>query len=266
MEHLLNIMARLRDPENGCPWDLEQDFHTILPYTIEETYEVAEAIRTQDIPALREELGDLLLQVIFHSQIAKDKNLFCFDDVVQQLSSKLVSRHPHVFGDENAAAAQDVNAIWERQKAKEKPPGSSVLDDVPQALPALMRAQKLQKRAAKIGFDWPDTKSVLEKLDEEIIETSDALNEYTASPCPAHYDHLEEEIGDLLFVMVNLARKAGFDAEEALNKANHKFIRRFMFVEQQYENDKKNNSLDQLESYWQQAKIMERQVTKVPSE
>lgn len=257
MEKLLEIMARLRDPEHGCPWDLEQDFHTIIPYTLEETYEVIEAIRQDNMDALCEELGDLLLQVVFYAQIAKDKNIFCFSDVVEKVSTKLISRHPHVFGDEQALAATDVTAIWEHRKQQEKQ-HQSVLDDIPMALPALMRAQKIQKRAAKIGFDWPDCTAVFDKLHEEVAEIDAALKDYQQSPSPANDAALEDEIGDLLFVAVNLARKANIDAEQALSKANQKFIRRFAFVEQGYHDDPENRSLERLEEYWQQAKATEK--------
>lgn len=262
MDWLLKIMAQLRDPDHGCPWDIEQDFSTILPFTIEETYEVADAIRQGDMNALKEELGDLLLQVVFLSQIASDKKLFCFEDVVEGISTKLISRHPHIFGTETAKEAEDaedVKKIWEQQKSREKPAlKSGLLADVPLAFPALMRAQKLQKQAAKIGFDWPDCQAVFEKLQEEVAETSQALEEHVQSPSPATLAHLEEEIGDLLFVAVNLARKAGLSAEDTLMKANCKFTNRFNYVEQQYEKNKENSSLEQLEIYWQQAKQQER--------
>ena len=258
MDKLLKIMAQLRDPDHGCPWDIEQDFSTIVPYTIEEAYEVAEAVRQNDMKALREELGDLLLQVVFHSQIAKDKKIFSFEDVVSDISTKMINRHPHVFGTETASASSDVNTIWERQKDAEKSPTNGLMAEVPLAFPALMRAQKLQKKAAKIGFDWPDCPAVFEKLEEEVAETQEALEAHTQAPCSATLAHLEEEIGDVLFVVVNLARKAGLNAEDALMKSNQKFINRFNYVEQQYEKNKEKSSLEQLEIYWQAAKALEK--------
>lgn len=217
-------MACLRDPERGCPWDKEQDFKSIVKYTIEEAYEVADAIEGGDMDALKEELGDLLLQVIYYTQMATEDALFHFDDVAKSVADKMISRHPHVFGDKdsapNAKSADDVTAIWEAQKDKEKT-GSGALDGVTKGLPALLRAHKLQKKAAKVGYEWPNAEGAFEKLEEEIQEFKDASDP----------THKEEEFGDLLFCLVNYGRMQGINAEEALRKANKKFITRFEGME-----------------------------------
>ncbi|PZP84909.1 MAG: nucleoside triphosphate pyrophosphohydrolase [Azospirillum brasilense] len=253
---LLAIMARLRDPNGGCPWDLEQDFSTIAPYTIEEAYEVADAIARGDMQELQGELGDLLLQVVFHSQMAGEKGLFDFEAVAQSINDKMIRRHPHVFSQEEITTAQQQTGNWERIKQaerKEKQKGR-VLDDVPAALPALMRAQKLQKRAARVGFDWPDVAGVLDKLHEE-------LDEARAAIASGDRAHIAEEIGDLLFSVVNLARFMDVDAEDALRAANQKFTRRFEAVEDGVAasgNAWDATTLDEMEALWKQAKEAER--------
>jgi MazG family protein len=227
MQKLLDIMAALRDPVRGCPWDREQSFATIAPYTIEEAYEVADAIDRQDMAALREELGDLLLQVVFHARMAEEGGAFGFDDVVNAIADKLVRRHPHVFGDEHVASAAEQRDAWEALKAREQGRDAGgaqrVLGGVAQALPALSRAAKLGRRAAGVGFDWPDMAGVLEKVREETLEVEEAARNDRA--------RLAEEIGDLLFAVANLARHADVDPEEALRLANRKFEARFDAVE-----------------------------------
>jgi nucleoside triphosphate diphosphatase len=198
IEKLIEVMAQLRNPDGGCPWDLQQDFKSIAPYTIEEAYEVADAIAKGDMTELQEELGDLLLQPIYHAQMAKEAGHFDINDVIDGITNKMIERHPHVFGDKKAKSASDVNVIWDNQKAKEKT-HDSVLDAVPKALPALLRAKKLQSKAAKVGFEWKKLDDVLDKLEEELGE----LREAVASGDVAHK---QEEFGDLLFVLVNFAR------------------------------------------------------------
>ena len=260
---LLMVMARLRDPKTGCPWDIEQDFSTIAPYTIEEAYEVADAIADNDMMELREELGDLLLQVVFHAQMAEELQLFTFNDVAQSITDKMIARHPHVFGDGDAKTPDNVNQTWEKLKAAERArkadqKGSttpSALDGVASALPALMRAEKLTKRAARVGFDWPDIEQVFDKLAEEIGELR---AEMTENPVQ---DRLEDELGDMLFVMANLARKMKIDPEVALRRANHKFTRRFQFIEKELAHMGKTpdqSSLDEMDGLWNAAKIAER--------
>jgi nucleoside triphosphate diphosphatase len=228
---LVTVMARLRDPESGCPWDLEQSFETVAPYTLEEAYEVAEAVRKGNRDELKDELGDLLLQVVFHAQMAQDEASFTIDDVIAAIVDKMVRRHPHVFGSASVADADAQTRAWEAQKADERRAKArdegrtvSALDGVALALPALQRAEKLQKRAARVGFDWPTPEAVLEKIDEEVAEVRDAL-------ASGDVDHTREEIGDVLFVMANLARKCGIDPEAALRQANTKFERRFHAME-----------------------------------
>ena len=229
-DRLREIMAQLRDPETGCPWDIEQDFASIAPYTIEEAYEVADAIEREDFADLKDELGDLLLQVVFHSQMAAEAGHFTVDDVAQAINDKMVRRHPHVF---EAADGRDANGqteAWETIKAKERASkqgtteSASALDGVARALPALMRAEKLQKRAARTGFDWTEPRDILSKLDEETREVTDAID-------GGNIDEIEDEIGDLLFVAANLARRFKLDPEIALRKANAKFERRFRAME-----------------------------------
>jgi tetrapyrrole methylase family protein/MazG family protein/ATP diphosphatase len=229
IETLIAIMARLRDPEGGCPWDLQQSFRTILPYTLEEAYEVAEAIENQDLPGLRGELGDLLFQVVFHARMAEEQGAFAFPDVVRAICEKMIRRHPHVFGDADLNDEAAVRANWEREKAAERADkgleGGGVLAGVAQALPALVRAEKLQRRAASVGFDWESIEGVFDKVREELEECRETLL--------AHADPTERvhEIGDLLFSCVNLARHMGVDAEQALRAANHRFEGRFARVE-----------------------------------
>lgn len=253
MQRLLEIMAQLRNPQGGCPWDLEQNFATIVPYTIEEAYEVADAIAREDRNDLREELGDLLLQVVFHAQMAKEEGSFSFEDVAAAISEKMLRRHPHVFGDAvvKDAAAQTEN--WEAIKSaerKNKAKDASVLEDVPPALPALLRAQKLQSRAARVGFDWPNVSGVIEKIREELMEVEQALLAQNKAA-------IEEELGDLLFAVVNLARFQGVDAENALRGTNQKFIRRFHYIEAQLATLGKTpaeSTLNEMGEYWEKAK------------
>ncbi|HEY8191683.1 MAG TPA: nucleoside triphosphate pyrophosphohydrolase [Alphaproteobacteria bacterium] len=223
---LREVMARLRNPDGGCPWDLAQDFKTIAPYTIEEAYEVADAIDRGDMNDLRDELGDLLLQVVYHAQMAFEARHFNFDDVVAGVTAKMIHRHPHVFGDGKAATTEDVNVLWEQRKDKEskRQKAESILDDVPTALPAIKRAQKLQNRAARVGFEWPEVSQVLDKMEEEIAEMREAL-------AGGKKDEILDELGDLFFVLTNFGRMLGTDCEEALRHANNKFTRRFKGVE-----------------------------------
>ena len=220
---LLAVMSRLRDPDNGCPWDLQQDFSTIAPYTIEEAYEVADAIERHAYDELEGELGDLLLQVVFHAQMAHESGLFDFDDVARAIAEKMIRRHPHVFGDDGADTPEAVKAGWEATKAAERGPDASALDGVARALPALMRAQKLSARAARTGFDWTGPDAVVTKIHEELAEVAERDEQ--------DVDGRREEIGDLLFAVVNYARHLGVDAEEALRAASTKFERRFRQVE-----------------------------------
>ena len=259
IDRLLKIMEDLRHPENGCPWDKEQTFETIAPYTIEEAYEVAEAIKNNDQQSLKGELGDLLFQIVFYAQMSKENGGFDFDDIAEKISDKMVKRHPHVFGRKEIQSLEEQTIAWEDHKALErsentdKTPGT--LDGVAIALPALLRAQKLQKRAARVGFDWPNIEPVIEKIREEIEEVTDALK------FDGNKGHIAEEIGDLLFACVNLARHADIDAEQALMDGNDKFQRRFQFIELQLnENGKKFQecSLDVLEKLWNDAKSKER--------
>ena len=250
MQKLLDIMKQLRDPENGCPWDKEQDFASIAPYTIEEAYEVSEAINNSDMDELKDELGDLLLQVVFHSQMAKELGHFSFEDVVEAVCTKMLRRHPHVFGDETADQSLEVNEIWEQQKDKEKQDLESVLDGVALALPALMRAQKLQKRAARAQFEWKDSDGAFAKFEEELAELSEALNEN-------NLEHIQEEYGDALFCFVNYGRMLGLDTEAILRQTNAKFERRFKAMEailKDRHKDMKNASLDEMLEAWGQVK------------
>jgi len=257
IEKLRDVMARLRDPGNGCPWDLEQTFASLAPYTIEEAYEVVDAIRREDIAGLRDELGDLLLQVVFHSQVAEEAGKFTFDDVAEGIAEKMLRRHPHVFGSEEQRKRGAVEGSWERIKAGERaasnPLEDSVLDGVAVALPALKRAEKLGKRAARVGFDWPDREGPLDKVAEELEELAQAMRERNAA-------HEAEELGDLLFAVVNLARHLELDPEEALAAANRKFEARFRRMEKQIrarDLDLAALDIDRLEQHWQQAKISE---------
>lgn len=253
---VLDVMARLRDPKGGCPWDIEQNFTTIAPYTIEEAYEVADAIERNDMLALKEELGDLLFQVAFHARMAEEQGAFDFADVAQALADKMIERHPHVFseaGDGRTAEQQTV--AWETLKAEKRAAkgAPSLLDDVAMALPALMRAEKLTKRAARINFDWPTSNEVLAKLDEELAELK-------AAEASGDQDHIAEEMGDVLFVMANLARKLKVDPEEALRRANAKFTRRFQHIERRLAEQGRAGPqpLDDMEALWLEAKAAEK--------
>lgn len=249
LSRLLSIMARLRDPEHGCEWDRAQTFATIAPYTIEEAYEVDDAIARDDMSALREELGDLLFQVVFHARIAEERGLFCFDDIAKAISEKMEARHPHVFGNESDAVHSREDS-WESAKAAERKAkgATSAMDGVALALPALMRAEKLQKRAARQGFDWPDPREAAEKVVEEMQELAEASSE----------GERVEEAGDLLFATVNVVRKHGIAPEEALRKANDKFELRFKGMERLAEGNFAKLSLDQQEALWQDVKASER--------
>ena len=260
MNDLLQIMAKLRDPDGGCPWDVEQDFSTIAPYTIEEAYEVADAIERGNMDDLKGELGDLLLQVVFHAQMAAEAGHFEYADVVNSISEKMVVRHPHVFGDMTVEDADAQTAAWETQKAAERAAKAeaaglvpSALDDVASGLPALMRAEKFQKRAARVGFDWPSPAPVVDQVREE-------LDEVIAEIDGGDPDRLEDEIGDLLFTCVNLARKLGVDPETALRRTNAKFESRFRAVEGYAVADDRalpDMTLDEMEALWKRAKVDE---------
>jgi MazG family protein len=259
---LLDIMARLRDPARGCPWDVAQSFATIAPYTIEEAYEVAEAAEAGDVPALKEELGDLLLQVVFHSRMAEEQGSFAFADVAQAIADKMVRRHPHVFGDAAVATAQAQTLAWEAQKAAERRSKAvvqgrrdSALDGVGVALPALTRAAKLQRRAARVGFDWTEMAPIFDKIAEEIAELRAELAQGGSAA------RIEDEIGDLLFAVVNLARRLETDPEQALRAGCRKFERRFRRIEDLLAAQDKtpaSASLDEMEALWQQAKQEEK--------
>lgn len=257
MPRLLEIMRRLRDPDTGCPWDIEQNFATIAPYTIEEAYEVADAIARQAWDELKGELGDLLFQSVFHAQMATEAGLFSFDDVANTMSDKMVARHPHVFGDESREkTAQQQTQDWEQIKAAERAARAEtgVLDGVAIGLPALLRAHKLQKRAARVGFDWPDTAQVLDKLVEEAAELAEAKAQLGP-------DEIEEEMGDLLFVMANLARHLGVEPEAALRRANAKFTRRFGRIEGWLAAQGKTpaqSDLAEMDALWNRAKAQDK--------
>ncbi len=250
IDKLLELMKVLRDPDGGCPWDVAQDFRSIAKYTIEEAYEVADAIERGDMDDLKDELGDLLLQVVFHAQMAKDAGLFDFTDVAEHVTNKMIIRHPHVFGDiKNIDEAGKVIDVWEAQKEKEKPRDSE-MDGVTMGIPALMRAQKLQKRAARVGFEWPHVSDAIEKFKEEMEEFDDALDENDAA-------HLREEFGDVMFTLVNIGRMLKIDVEEATREANAKFEKRFRGMEKKVKEnypDFKSASLDEMEEAWQAQK------------
>ena len=250
---LLEIMARLRDPAHGCPWDRQQTFKTIAPYTVEEAYEVADAIEREDLPALREELGDLLLQVVYHARMAEEAGLFGFEQVAAGIGDKLVSRHPHVFAEAEIRDAAQQTRDWEARKAAERAAMSQagVLDGIPLGLPSLTRAEKLQKRAARVGFDWPELAPVFGKIHEELGELE---REVAGQGGDAR---MADELGDVLFAVANLARKLGVDPEQALRGTNRKFERRFRHVETRLaEQDKKPEqvSLEEMDRYWDEAK------------
>lgn len=269
LDDLLHLMARLRDPQHGCPWDLKQDYASIVPHTLEEAYEVADAIERGDFAHLPGELGDLLFQVVYYSQLAREEGRFDFAQVVDGITSKLIRRHPHVFADGDLYGAVDVPKLdeaavkqrWEAIKAEERtekaaaPEQLSLLDDVPTALPSLSRAIKLQKRAAQVGFDWPEALPVVDKVREELDEVLEAMSENDA-------DAIAEEIGDLLFVVSNLARHLKVEPESALRAANAKFERRFRFIEQALRDAGRNMedcALDELDALWGEAKKLEKQ-------
>ena len=257
VNRLIEIMARLRDKERGCPWDKEQSFRTIAPYTIEEAYEVAEAAEAGDASALKDELGDLLFQTVFHARMAEEEGLFDFADVARAISDKMIRRHPHVFGDVVIGDVAEQSMAWEAQKAAERRTkgAASALDGVGVALPALTRAEKVQKRAARVGFDWAEAGPVLDKIDEELAELRAEMN---AGGDPAR---LEDEIGDALFAVVNLARHLKLDPEQALRHATRKFERRFRAVETNVEASGRTFealSLDEMEAEWRGVKQAER--------
>ncbi len=253
MLRLQEIMRALRDPQSGCPWDIEQNFRSIAPYTVEEAYEVADAIERENWDDLKNELGDLLLQTVYHTQMAEEENLFNFSDVVNQISEKMIKRHPHVFGGTKQKKTSDQQIQdWEAIKAAERAEKNQtgILDDVALNLPALVRSLKLQKRAARAGFDWPAISQVLKKIDEETKELVEAKEFETQ-------ERINEEFGDLMFALVNLGRHLKVDPEEALKKANKKFITRFKFIEDEIKSQGRNledTSLEEMEQIWQNAK------------
>ena len=269
-------MARLRDPDTGCPWDREQSFATIAPYTIEEAYEVADAIARNDLDALKDELGDLLLQVVYHARMAEEDGRFGFSDVVDAITAKMIRRHPHVFEDASLRDAFLTSGTWERIKAEEKATrgfatrgsaasgagdeAGSLLDDVPVALPALTRAVKLQKRAARVGFDWPSLAPVLAKIEEEIAELKSAIADEKREAAAPASKKVTEEFGDLLFVMANVARHLGVDPEGALRDANAKFVRRFRSIEAALRAEGRtpeDATLEEMDQLWDEAKAGE---------
>jgi ATP diphosphatase len=265
ISRLIEIMAALRAPKTGCPWDIEQDFSTIAPYTIEEAYEVADAIARGDLDDLRDELGDLLLQVVYHAQMAEETGDFAFGDVVEAITTKMIRRHPHVFGDEEARSAGMAKGMWEKIKAQEKAEkrsarlargldpednGKGFLDSVPVALPALTRALKLQEKAARVGFDWSEAAPILDKIEEEIGELREALAKGETA-------EIKDEFGDMLFAVVNLGRHLKLDSEAALSGTNEKFRSRFHYVERAIDTSGstlERATLDEMEALWQQAK------------
>ena len=273
IDKLIEVMADLRHPDTGCPWDIEQTFKSIAPYTIEEAYEVADAIEREDMPDLKEELGDLLLQVVYHSRIAQEQNQFDFDDVAGAVTEKMINRHPHVFGTDEERAAGAEPGFWERLKAQEKRKkeeqrrlagiplttshDSSAIDGVPPTMPALTRAQKLQSKAARIGFDWPSLAPVFDKLDEELSELKSAI-------ASQEKDAINEEFGDLLFVVANIARHLDLDPEASLRAANAKFTKRFqrmeaLLAEQQPDRSvTEKTPLELLDTLWVKAKLEEK--------
>jgi MazG family protein len=286
IQRLLDIMTRLRDPQRGCPWDLQQSFKTIAPYTVEESYEVADAIERDDLPALRDELGDLLFQVVFHAQMAREQGAFGFEDVVSAICDKMERRHPHVFGDASIADAEAQTIAWEEQKRREREQKqvgaqlASVLDDVPLALPALTRANKLGKRAAQVGFEWSDVHGAIEKLDEEIAEFKAEVRAHSCLQADAarasdgqhqpqdsqakhsrQHERLAAEIGDVLFCVVNVCRYLKIDPELALKRTNASFERRFRYVERGLAARGKTPqqaTLAEMDELWDQGKAQER--------
>ena len=260
IDQLVAIMASLRDPKAGCPWDLRQDLNSLAPYTIEEAYEVIDAIERNDLQDLREELGDLLLQVVFQSQITKEAGVFDFEDVVDGISQKLVSRHPHVFSGTQFETDADRQAFWEDAKKVEKAKkgketaNDSLLGEIPTSLPGLMTAQKLQARAARHGFDWPNIEAVFSKLEEDIMELKEAISLGDSK-------HQFEELGDVMFVLANIARHLDMDAETSLRACNQKFIRRFSYIEDRVAESGQTMSeysLEALDRWWVEAKYLEK--------
>ena len=252
IEELIDVMRALREPGSGCPWDLQQNFKTIAPYTIEEAYEVADAIDRNDMKDLREELGDLLLQPIYHAQMAAEADIFDIHDVIRDITQKMISRHPHVFGDETAASPEDVNKIWDQKKRAEKN-SDSALDGITKALPALLRAKKLQNKAAKVGFEWPQIDRVLDKLEEELAEMRAAIKSGTMA-------EKKDELGDILFVIANLGRMLGINPEDALRECNNKFERRFRGMESDIHargSTLPGSSLEEMETEWKKQKLKE---------
>lgn len=262
IEKLIEIMQSLRDPDNGCPWDLEQDFQSLIPFTIEEAYEVADAIEQNNLEDIKDELGDLLFQIVFYSQLGKEKNAFDFNDVAQGISEKLIRRHPHVFSDSKIKNSEEQTKEWEKIKQQEREMKSiknsselSILDDVSRALPSLMRSEKLQKRAAREGFDWPNIQDVMLKVNEELSEVQQELNADAQDK-----EKIEDEIGDLFFSCINLSRHAGLNAEICIRKANLKFERRFRALEVIARNKElqiNKMTVDELEELWQEVKSQE---------
>lgn len=261
IEKLRWIMSQLRDPEMGCPWDIKQNFASITAHTIEEAYEVVDAIEQNDFVELNKELGDLLFQVIFYSQLGQEQKLFDFDSVVESVCEKLIRRHPHIFSDADLSTDVQIKANWENEKAKErqsknKQENLSILADIPKNLPALSQAAKIQKRCSHVGFDWHDIKDVFAKIEEEVLEVKEELEAQKVNQ-----EALGEELGDLMFAVVNLCRHAKKDPETLLRHANHKFTKRFHGVESQVQNSGKafsEHDLVQLEQYWQQVKAQEK--------
>ncbi|MCU7835126.1 MAG: nucleoside triphosphate pyrophosphohydrolase [gamma proteobacterium symbiont of Taylorina sp.] len=264
LQRLLDIMSSLRDPEKGCPWDLQQNYQSLVSYTLEEAYEVAEAIELGDMDEVKKELGDLLFQVVFYAQLAKEEGLFEFDDIASAIADKMVARHPHVFSDHQYENEAVFLKAWEQQKETEKPvqlsaksDPLSLMDGISQALPAMTRAVKIQKKATHIGFDWDSAEAVLPKIQEELDELLPEIKSYEAKTIEHSKQKIEDELGDVLFSCVNLARKLKIDPEKALRRSNHKFIQRFKKLEQHYQydrNEMENTSLDQLEHIWQKIK------------
>lgn len=268
MAMLIAIMAQLRNPAGGCPWDLTQNFATIAPYTIEEAYEVADAIERRDMAALKDELGDLLLQVVFHAQMAQEAGLFKFCDVAKAISDKMIRRHPHVFGEKEIESATEQTKAWEEQKEMERQDMArnsgyvhSVLNGIASSLPGLMRAMKLQRRAAQVGFDWTSSRNVIVKISEELVELEQEIENSLAGAA----DRKLDEVGDLLFSAVNLARHLDVDPDQALRRANTKFERRFRWLEQKLIEQGRSvasASLDEMEALWRLAKIAENAIEK----
>ncbi|MES9862749.1 MAG: nucleoside triphosphate pyrophosphohydrolase [Candidatus Thiodiazotropha sp. LLP2] len=257
MQRLLKIMAKLRDPDKGCPWDLRQTYSTIVPYTLEEAYEVADTIQRGEMSELRDELGDLLFQVVFYSQIAKEDGHFDFNDVSNGICSKMIRRHPHVFSDKQYQSDEELRHAWEQTKAEERSQRNDIsaqtshIDGVAKALPALIRAEKLQKWAARVGFDWPDAQSAFNKVREE-------LEEVTSEMEGADKDRLQDELGDLLFSIVNVVRLLDLDAEQTMSRANEKFEKRFRYMERRLNEEGITNiqelSLEKLDNAWERMK------------